>query len=62
LIIGRARKDVFITASSVVDYITDVCATEVGYITNRAVSVWCKRFSVNFGAAALTPAQVSGLE
>lgn len=23
----------------------------------RAVSVWCKRFSVNFGAAPLTPAQ-----
>jgi len=28
----------------------------------RAVSIWCKRFSVNFGAAALMPAQVSGLE
>jgi Electron transfer DM13 len=28
----------------------------------RAVSVWCKRFSVNFGAAALKPDQVSGLE
>src|SRR5437667_1318212 len=25
----------------------------------RAVSVWCKRFSVNFGAAALRPAQTS---
>ena len=24
----------------------------------RAVSIWCKRFSVNFGAAALRPAQV----
>jgi Electron transfer DM13 len=23
----------------------------------RAVSIWCKRFSVNFGAAALRPAQ-----
>jgi hypothetical protein len=23
----------------------------------RAVSVWCKRFSVNFGAARLTPDQ-----
>ena len=23
----------------------------------RAVSIWCKRFSVNFGAAALVPAQ-----
>jgi electron transfer DM13 len=21
----------------------------------RAVSVWCKRFSINFGAAALNP-------
>ena len=28
----------------------------------RAVSIWCKRFSVNFGAAALKPAQASGLE
>jgi hypothetical protein len=28
----------------------------------RAVSIWCKRFSVNFGAAALKPPQVSGLE
>ena len=26
----------------------------------RAVSIWCKRFSVNFGAAALKPAQVRG--
>ena len=25
----------------------------------RAVSIWCKRFSVNFGAAALRPAQTS---
>ena len=25
----------------------------------RAVSIWCKRFSVNFGAAALKPAQTS---
>ena len=25
----------------------------------RAVSIWCKRFSVNFGAAALSPAQAS---
>lgn len=25
----------------------------------RAVSIWCKRFSVNFGAAALRPAQSS---
>jgi hypothetical protein len=25
----------------------------------RAVSIWCKRFSVNFGAAALSPAQTS---
>lgn len=25
----------------------------------RAVSIWCKRFSVNFGAAPLTPAQMS---
>jgi len=23
----------------------------------RAVSIWCKRFSVNFGAAALRPTQ-----
>src|SRR5262249_6614286 len=25
----------------------------------RAVSIWCKRFSVNFGAAALRPTQTS---
>jgi hypothetical protein len=25
----------------------------------RAVSIWCKRFSVNFGAAALKPAETS---
>jgi hypothetical protein len=25
----------------------------------RAVSIWCKRFSVNFGAAPLRPAEVS---
>ena len=25
----------------------------------RAVSIWCKRFSVNFGAAALKPAQAA---
>lgn len=25
----------------------------------RAVSIWCKRFSVNFGAAALRPADAS---
>ena len=28
----------------------------------RAVSIWCKRFSVNFGAAALKPAQTSQAE
>jgi hypothetical protein len=26
---------------------------------DRAVSIWCKRFSVNFGAAALRPAQAA---
>jgi hypothetical protein len=25
----------------------------------RAVSIWCKRFSVNFGAAALRPTQAA---
>jgi Electron transfer DM13 len=25
----------------------------------RAVSIWCKRFSVNFGAAALRPAEAA---
>lgn len=25
--------------------------------THRAVSIWCARFSVNFGAAALAPIQ-----
>jgi Electron transfer DM13 len=28
----------------------------------RAVSIWCKRFSVNFGAAALKAAQLSGIQ
>jgi hypothetical protein len=27
----------------------------------RTVSVWCKRFSVNFGAAPLTPREDSSL-
>jgi electron transfer DM13 len=25
----------------------------------RAISIWCKRFSVNFGAAALRPTEAS---
>jgi len=28
----------------------------------RAVSIWCKRFSVNFGAAALRPGQTSQVQ
>jgi len=28
----------------------------------RAVSVWCKRFSVNFGTAALVPDQISSVK
>jgi hypothetical protein len=28
----------------------------------RAVSIWCKRFSVNFGAAALKPAETSQVQ
>jgi len=31
--------------------------TEVDLAKYRAVSAWCKRFSVNFGAAPLTPDQ-----
>ena len=30
---------------------------EVDLAKYRAVSAWCKRFSVNFGAAPLTPDQ-----
>jgi hypothetical protein len=33
--------------------------SEVDLTKYRAVSIWCKRFSVNFGAAALKPAEVS---
>src|SRR5246500_4831180 len=31
--------------------------TDVDLTKYRAVSIWCKRFSVNFGAASLMPAQ-----
>jgi Electron transfer DM13 len=34
-------------------------ASDVDLTKYRAVSIWCKRFSVNFGAAALRPAQTS---
>jgi hypothetical protein len=34
-------------------------ASDLDLARYRAVSIWCKRFSVNFGAAALRPAQVS---
>jgi hypothetical protein len=33
--------------------------SDVDLAKYKAVSIWCKRFSVNFGAAALTPAQTS---
>ena len=33
--------------------------SELDLAKYRAVSIWCKRFSVNFGAAALRPAQTS---
>ena len=34
-------------------------ANDLDLTKYRAVSVWCKRFSVNFGAAALRPAQAA---
>jgi len=34
-----------------------VLAGDLDLAKYRAVSIWCKRFSVNFGAAALRPAQ-----
>ena len=33
--------------------------SDVDLAKYRAVSIWCKRFSVNFGAAALRPAEAS---
>jgi hypothetical protein len=33
--------------------------TDVDLAKYRAVSIWCKRFSVNFGAAALRPTELS---
>jgi len=34
-----------------------VLANDLDLSKYRAVSIWCKRFSVNFGAAPLTPGQ-----
>jgi Electron transfer DM13 len=34
-------------------------ASDLDLSKYRAVSIWCKRFSVNFGAAALRPAETS---
>jgi hypothetical protein len=34
-------------------------ASDLDLAKYRAVSIWCKRFSVNFGAAALKPAETS---
>jgi hypothetical protein len=34
-------------------------AADMDLAKYRAVSIWCKRFSVNFGAAALRPAQAA---
>jgi hypothetical protein len=39
-----------------------ILPSDLDMAKHRAVLIWCKRFSVNFGAAALKPAQVSGLE
>src|SRR6201984_371015 len=36
-----------------------VIGSDVDLAKYRAVSIWCKRFSVNFGAAALRPAEAS---
>ncbi len=37
-------------------------ASDLDLAKYRAVSIWCKRFSVNFGAAALRPTVVSQKE
>ena len=34
-------------------------ASDLDLAKYRAVSIWCKRFSVNFGAAALKPTEAS---
>ena len=36
-----------------------VLGSDLDLAKYRAVSIWCKRFSVNFGAAALRPAETS---
>ena len=36
-----------------------VIGSDVDLAKYRAVSIWCKRFSVNFGAAALRPTEAS---
>ena len=36
-----------------------VISSDVDLAKYRAVSIWCKRFSVNFGAAALKPTESS---
>lgn len=39
-----------------------VLPTDLDLAKYRAVSIWCKRLSVHFGAAALKPAQALGQE
>jgi electron transfer DM13 len=34
-------------------------ASDLDLAKYRAVSIWCKRFSVNFGAAALKPTEAA---
>lgn len=36
-----------------------ILGSDLDLATYRAVSIWCKRFSVNFGAAALKPTEAS---
>ena len=38
---------------------TYVLGSDLDLAKYRAVSIWCKRFSVNFGAAALRPTEGS---
>src|SRR5215471_16989896 len=38
-----------------------VIGSDLDLAKYRAVSIWCKRFSVNFGAAALRPTKASRL-
>jgi len=63
--IATVQRDGFVDLGVIKGNIGDqnyILPSDLDMSKYRAVSIWCKRFSVNFGAAALKPAQVSGLE